>query len=122
MTVRLYYEGIFKKTTYSGGKTFAACRVDTEEFSYSVLMEYVKDYLHLTEIGGVYTRDDSGWKLLTKDKDLLELVDGCPNDGEINLYVDTVVDKEIEPSVQMQPWVIVRPRQNIMKGIQILIY
>ncbi|XP_074326365.1 uncharacterized protein LOC141664335 [Apium graveolens] len=116
VTIRLNYDGIFKKKSYTGGKTFAACRINTEEFSYLVLMEYVKEYLHLTEIGGVYTIDDSGWKLLTRDKELLELVDGCKNDGEIQLYVDTVVDKKDEPSVHMHPWVIVRPRKNIMKG------
>ncbi|XP_063940857.1 uncharacterized protein LOC135149316 [Daucus carota subsp. sativus] len=114
--IRLNYDGIFKKDSYAGGKSFAVSKLDTEEFSYSVLMEFVKDYLHLTEIGGIYMGDDSGWKLLTNDKELLKLVDGCENEGEIVLYVDTVVEREIEPSVQMQPWVIVRPRPDITQG------
>ncbi|KAL8131414.1 hypothetical protein AgCh_007374 [Apium graveolens] len=89
--VRLNYDGIFKKKELRWWKDFC-------------------------KIGGVYTIDDTGWKLLTRDKELLEIVDGCENDGEIQLYVDTVVDKEVEPSVEMQPWVIVRPRKNIMKA------
>ncbi|KAL1831023.1 hypothetical protein ACET3Z_000674 [Daucus carota] len=105
VTIRLNYDGIFKKDSYAGGKSFAVSKVDTEEFSYSVLMEFIKDYLHLTEIGGICMGDDSGWKLLTNDKELLKLVDdGCENKGEIVLYVDMVVEREIEPSVQMQPW------------------
>ena len=120
VTIRLNYDGIFKKDSYAGGKSFAVSKVDTEEFSYSVLMEFVKDYLHLTEIGGICMGDDSGWKLLTNDKELLKLVDdGCENKGEIVLYVDMVVEREIEPSVQMQPWVIVRPRPDITQGMQI---
>ncbi|KAL8147689.1 hypothetical protein AgCh_005133 [Apium graveolens] len=67
-------------------------------------MEYVKDYMKLTEIGGVYTKAADGWKLLTRDKELLDLVNETKPDHELHLYVDTFIDKEVEPSVQMQPW------------------
>ncbi|KAL8103614.1 hypothetical protein AgCh_027986 [Apium graveolens] len=112
VTLNLHYGGIFKKTTYHGGQSFIGNRLDTSEFSYSVLMEYVKDYMKLTEIGGVYTKAADGWKLLTCDKELLDLVNETKPDHELHLYVDTVIDKEVEPSVQMQPWVIIRPRKN----------
>lgn len=119
VTIRLYYNGVFKQNTYSGGRSFGVNRVDVDEFSYTVLMEYVKDYLHFSEIGGVYIRNENngGWKLVTKDEELIELVNAYKNDEEIFFYVDNVVDKEIEPLVQMQPHVIIRPRENIVKGI-----
>ncbi|KAL1826385.1 hypothetical protein ACET3Z_004797 [Daucus carota] len=98
ITIVLHYDGIFRRSGFSPGKTLPVAKVPTEEFSYSVLMEYVKDYLHLTEIGGVYTRDGNSWRLLTKDKELLELVDRCENDGEMDLYVDTVVPAQTTPT------------------------
>ncbi|KAL8124269.1 hypothetical protein AgCh_012061 [Apium graveolens] len=104
VTLNLHYDGIFKKTTYHGGKSFIGNRLDTSEFSYSVLMEYVKDYMKLTKIEGVYTKAADGWKLLTRDKELLDLVNEIKMDYELHLYVDTVIDKEVEPLVQMQPW------------------
>lgn len=120
ITVRLHYDGILKTSTYYGGKTIGVNAVDSAEFSYTVLMEYVKDYLHLSEIGGVYIQDDgAGWKLLTRDKELIDLVNGCENEEEIHLFVDTIIDKEIEPTAQMQPHVIIRPRKDIVEGIQI---
>ncbi|KAL8115937.1 hypothetical protein AgCh_022435 [Apium graveolens] len=78
-------------------------------------MEYVKDYMKLTKIGGVYTKDVDGWKLLTRDKELMDLVNETKPDHELHLYVDTVIDKKVEPSVQMQPWVIIRPRKNLIQ-------
>lgn len=117
VTVRLHYDRTFKKTTYSAGKSLVINRVDSAEFSYTVVMEYVKDYLKLSEIGGVYTRAAGGWTLLTWDKELFDIITAFRNDEELPLFVDTVVDKEVEPSPQMQPHVIVRPRKNLIQGI-----
>lgn len=119
VTINLHYDGIFKKTSYHGGQSMIANRVDTAEFSYSVLMEYVVDYLKLKEIGGVYTKAADGWKLLTHDKELIALINETKHDHELHLYVDTVIDKEVEPSAQMQPHVIIRPRKNIIQGKKI---
>ena len=46
VNIRLYYKGEFRRTTYSGADKMLVPRVLVDEFSYSVLMEYVKDYLH----------------------------------------------------------------------------
>ncbi|KAL8097419.1 hypothetical protein AgCh_030522 [Apium graveolens] len=54
VNVRLHYEGKFKKTSYIGGKHFIVMGLDVESFSYSVLMELVKNNLHFTEIGEIY--------------------------------------------------------------------
>ncbi|KAL8155785.1 hypothetical protein AgCh_000988 [Apium graveolens] len=51
VNMRLHHEGKFKKTSYVGGKHFIVMGLDIESFSYSVLMELVKDNLHFTEIG-----------------------------------------------------------------------
>ncbi|KAL8090359.1 hypothetical protein AgCh_039726 [Apium graveolens] len=54
VNVRLHYEGKFKNTSYVGGKHFIMMGLDVESFSYSVLIELVKDNLHFTEIIGIY--------------------------------------------------------------------
>ncbi|KAL8116462.1 hypothetical protein AgCh_022822 [Apium graveolens] len=60
--------------------------------------------LQHVEMRGVYTKDEGVWKLLTRDQELLDLVVCYENDGDIFLYVDTVVNKEVEPLVQVQSW------------------
>lgn len=115
---RLHHSGQFQKSSYVGGKTFVVTRVEVDLFSYTVLMEFVKDYLHYTEIGGIYVlaEDDAGWKLITTDKDVMEVVEGYSNGEEVNFYIDNTVDQTIEPLHQMQPHVIIRPRKNIIQG------
>ncbi|KAL8155783.1 hypothetical protein AgCh_000986 [Apium graveolens] len=79
VNVRLHHEGKFKKTSYVGGKHFIVIGLDVESFSYSMLMELVKDNLHFTEIGGIYAnrgRKD-GWQLLSNDKQVTTLVEDC---------------------------------------------
>ena len=51
--------------------------VETEKFSYTVLMEHVKDDLKYSEIGAVYasTKKLGDWMLLTSDSELTGLVD-----------------------------------------------
>ncbi|KAL1802906.1 hypothetical protein ACET3Z_031553 [Daucus carota] len=69
-------------------------------------MEFVRDYLHYTEIGGVYSKmTKGGWQLISNDKDLMDIVAGCKHGEQIDLYVDNTVDKDIEPLNQMQPHV-----------------
>ena len=122
ITVRLNYNGRFQKSAYVSGRSFAVTRVEVDTFSYTVLMEYVKDYLHLTEIGGIYiSKEKGGWELVKNDKDLFGLVEACSDGEEIHFYVDNIVDKEIEPLNQMQPHVMVRPRKNIIEGIYLYI-
>ena len=113
-----HYDGVFKKTCYSGGKSLSVNRQDVDEFSYTVALENVKDYLKYTEIGGLYVLNGKPqqWKLLKCDLDLFQMVDACENGGEIELYVDTVVDKECERLEPGVPFVVVRPRKNILEG------
>lgn len=120
--VRLHYAGEFHKTSYVGGKSLLA-PVDSERFSYSVLMEFVKDYLEFTEIGGAYIRKEKrgGWELVLDDKDVTNFVKGFNNEEEIDFYIDNTVDKDIEPTSQMQPHVIIRPRKNIIQGIYVYV-
>ncbi|KAL6569227.1 hypothetical protein OROHE_003508 [Orobanche hederae] len=118
-TLRYNYDGVFKKTCYSGGKKLIMDLLEVDEISYTVALENVKDFLNYTEIGGLYVWKEKsrGWKLMTCDVDLLELVDACENGGEIELFVDTVVDKEIELLKPGVPFVIVQPRKNIVEGV-----
>lgn len=121
--VRLHHAGDFKKTVYVGGTSLLVPSVDVDTFSYSVLMEYVKDYLEYTEIGGVYISmgKKGSWKLVLNDKDVDEFFKGCENEEEVHFYIDNTVDKDIEPFSQMQPHVIIRPRKNLIQGIYVYV-
>ncbi|KAL8114324.1 hypothetical protein AgCh_021248 [Apium graveolens] len=118
VNVRLHYEGKFKKTSYVGGKHFIVMGLDIESFSYSVLMELVKDNLHFTEIGGIYANRGrkGGWQLLSNNKQVMALVEDCSPGYLVNFYIDNIVDKQIEPAPQMQPHVITRPRENFIQA------
>uniref|UniRef100_A0A164VIM3 PB1-like domain-containing protein n=1 Tax=Daucus carota subsp. sativus TaxID=79200 RepID=A0A164VIM3_DAUCS len=117
LNVRYNYDGTFNKTSYSGGKSIIINRQDVDEFSYTVALENVKDCLNCTEIGGLYVLNGKPqqWKLLKCDSDLLQLVDACESGGDINIYVDCVVDKECKPLEPGVPFLVVRPRKNILK-------
>lgn len=120
--LKFHHKGKFEKNGYVGGEETSVMGVDLDMFSYTVLMEYVRDELEYTEIGGVYSWKGpmSGWKLVTNDADLCELMQIKNNGDYIDFYVDTVVDDKIEPMKQMQPHVIVRPRKNLLTpGIKI---
>ncbi|XP_074382316.1 uncharacterized protein LOC141724193 isoform X1 [Apium graveolens] len=118
VNLRLHYEGKFKKTSYVGGKHFIVMGLDVESFSYSVLMELVKDNVHFTEIGGIYPNKgrNGGWQLLSNDKQVMALVEDCAPGYLVNFYIDNIVDKKIEPAPQMQPHVITRPRENFIQA------
>ena len=91
--------------------------VEVDRFSFSVLMEYVKDDVGYTEIGGIYVKKQGGgWKLVSSDADVGELVKGLLDGCHLDFYIDTVVDKAIEPVKQMQPHVIMRPRTSFFEG------
>ncbi|KAK1379796.1 hypothetical protein POM88_026540 [Heracleum sosnowskyi] len=85
-------------------------------FMDKVMIENIKDHLKYTEIGGVYTWEEKScvWKLLKTDADFFELVNACKHGGEIALYVDNVVDKTMEPMWPGVPFVVQRPRKNIV--------
>lgn len=119
MQLTFHHKGAFQKAQYVGGTDTVVKRVDPDYFSYTVLMEFVKDDLQYTEIGGIYMRngEKGGWKLVTNDADLSELVKGVNSGGNLDFYIDNVVDTAIEPLKQMQPHVIMRPRQNLVTGI-----
>lgn len=117
INIRFNHAGEFKSKNYVGGMCMVVTRVEVDTFSYTVLMEFVRDYLHYTEIGGVYSKmTKGGWQLISNDKDLMDIVAGCKHGEEIDLYVDNTVDKDIEPLNQMQPHVTVRPRNNLVQG------
>lgn len=91
--------------------------MEPDRFSYSVLMEHVKDDVGYTEIGGVYVKKPGGgWKLLSNDVEVMELANGLKEGSMLDLYIDTIVDKAIEPAEQMQPHVIIRPRTSFFEG------
>ena len=74
-------------------------------------MECVKD-MKYTEIAEVFVKGkNGGWKLVTDDASLMECIKEISN-GELDLFIDSNVDKRIAPMKQMQPHVIVRPRKN----------
>lgn len=122
--VRFHFLGEFQRRNYVGGKTHMITRVDVDLFSYTVLTEFVKDYLNFSEIGGIYVMSNKGgWKLILDDKDVAEFMEVCADEEEIHFYIDNTVDKDIEPVRQMQPHIIIRPRKTIIQGINVaLIY
>lgn len=70
-----------------------------------------------TEIGGLYVKKaGGGWKIINNDAEANELVRGLTDGAYLDLYIDTVVDKAIEPTKQMQPHVIIRPRTSFFEG------
>lgn len=119
MHLRFYHQGEFQSTRYAGGKETVIMNVDPDRFSYTVLMEHVKDDLGYSEIGGIYVSKGQlgGWKLVSSDADLSPLAGKVKNGDHINFYIDHVVDNNIEPIKQMQPHVVIRPRQDLFAGI-----
>ncbi|KAL1826636.1 hypothetical protein ACET3Z_005048 [Daucus carota] len=113
VNLRFHHQGEFLSTTYAGGEETIIGDVECDRFSYTVLMEYIKDDLKYSEIGGVYVYEGKpwGWKLLSNDADLSAVGQGLNN--FIDFYIDNVVDPTIEPIKQMQPHVIIRPRQGV---------
>ncbi|KAL1803275.1 hypothetical protein ACET3Z_031922 [Daucus carota] len=107
--IRLHHNGQFMKTKYVGDKC-ETYDVERDYFSYSVLMEFVKE-LKYDEIGGVYTKL-RGWKLVTDDKGVTDATNGR---AEIDFYIDNNVDPDVPPMKQMQPHVIIRPKSSPFK-------
>lgn len=97
--LKFHHKGEFLKARYADGTTTMVLHVEADRFSYTVLMEQVKEDLKYTEIGGIYIKKENsgGWKLLSDDKDLTEYTDGFKNGDTIDFYIDNNVDKEIEP-------------------------
>lgn len=123
INIRLQHGGQFRRACYVGGESFVVTKYDVDRFSYSVLMDFVKDCLHYTEIGGVYIRKGTrgGWQLILNDKDVNEYVQGCNKQEEVVFYIDNTIDKDSEPLIQLQPHVIIRPRKNIIQGIYVYV-
>ncbi|XP_063942874.1 uncharacterized protein LOC108205913 [Daucus carota subsp. sativus] len=107
--IRLLHSGQFMKTKYIGDKC-EMYDVERDYFSYSVLMEFVKE-LKYDEIGGVYIKL-RGWKLVTDDKGVTDATNGR---AEIDFYIDNNVDPNVPPMKQMQPHVIIRPKSSPFK-------
>lgn len=107
--IQLHHCGEFGKMRYSGGKV-ETFYMDRDRLSYCELMEYVKE-LDYTEIGGIYIKR-RGWTLVTDDRGVNEATNGR---SDVDFYIDTNVDKSLQPMKQMQPHVIVRPRSSPYK-------
>jgi hypothetical protein len=117
--LRFHHQGEFQSARYHGGIETDVPGVDTDIFSYTVLMEHVKDDLEYSEIGGIYVRvqeEFGNWKLLTNDSDLNPLVQRANSGDYIDFYIDNVIDMTVLPIKQMQPHVVIRPRQNLLAG------
>lgn len=67
-------------------------------------MEWLKDDLKYTEIGGVYVnkRRNCGWKLVTDDAGVNECTEKSKN-SLVEFFIDCDGDKEIASVKQMQP-------------------
>lgn len=119
INVKFHHEGQFLKARYANGTTSIVFDVPTDLFSYTVLMEQVKDDLGYSEIGGIYIRNTKagGWKLLLDDKDLFEYIKGCKSGQTFDFYIDNDINKDIEPIAQMQPHVVVRPKPDLFQGM-----
>ncbi|KAL8089227.1 hypothetical protein AgCh_038856 [Apium graveolens] len=114
--ITIHHEGEFQRTRYTGGKEFLVRGVDPDKFSFTVLLEHVKDDLHYSEFGGIYIQEKLGdWKLVTNDSDMFTLIGEVSSGDHIHFYMDDIVDNKIELVKQMQPHVIMRPRHNILE-------
>lgn len=93
--------------------------VDPDLFSYTVLMEHVKDDLKYSEIGGIYICQQKGgnWKLLTDDSDLAPLIEKSDDGDHPDFYLANVIDSNVQPIEQKQPHVVIRPRHNVLAGL-----
>lgn len=117
--LRFHHKGEFQESGYVGGVETVIQGVDCDVLSFTVVMEYVKDDLQYSEIGGIYVnkgKQSGGWTMVDKDAELYALVDKVKSGDHLDLYVDTVVDKTVEPLQKMQPHVVIRPRKNIYAG------
>ncbi|KAL8121111.1 hypothetical protein AgCh_018032 [Apium graveolens] len=91
--------------------------MEADKFPFSVIMEYVMEDCKYTEIGGLYVKKaGGGWKIISNDAEANELVKGLADGAYLDLYIDTVIDKAIEPTKQMQPHVIIRPLTSFFEG------
>ncbi|KAL6584563.1 hypothetical protein OROMI_003852 [Orobanche minor] len=115
--LNFFHKGHFSKTEYLGGLCYEAPEyVDADRFSYTVVMEYVKDELKYKEIGGIYVKkEQGGWKLIENDGDLQEYLRTVTG-GWVKFYVDHIIDTNYLPKPQMQPHVTVRPRIGYFEG------
>ena len=122
--LRFHHQGKFKSTGYVGGTETCVYDVETEIFSYTVLMEHVKDDLKYSEIGGVYasTKKLGDWKMLASDSELTGLVDQTNSSEFIDFYIDNVIDMSVDPIKKMQPHVVIRPRPNLVAGTILLLF
>lgn len=115
--LRFHHMGKFQNGQYVGGKETLIMNVDPDLFSFSVLMEHIKDDLKYTEVGGIYKRSDNEeeeWKLVVNDGDVVK---DTKNADNMDFYIDNVIDTKCEPLQQMQPHVVIRPRPNVFEGI-----
>ena len=78
--VRIYQKDQFQNNSYVGGDLAIFKYVERDRWSYTVLMEYVKDDLGYSEIGEIYTNKE-GWKLCGNDADLNEHDKGVKKSG-----------------------------------------
>ena len=115
--LKFHHKGKFQQTGYVGGEE-TIIFANPDLLSLPVVMEYVKDDLNYTEIGGVYMRNAemTGWELLKTDAEVCKMADNAGNGGHLDFYIDNVIDKKIEP-LKTQPHVLVRPRPNLFSGI-----
>lgn len=123
--LRFHHRGEFQETTYVGGVETLVEGIDSDIFSYTVLMEHVKEDLHYSAVGGIYVKSGKErgiWKMVTNDVELNAVLARVNFGDHLDLYVDTVIDYKIEPLKQMQPHVEIRPRQNIYAGIKYIDY
>ncbi|KAL6550262.1 hypothetical protein OROMI_020750 [Orobanche minor] len=117
--LNFFHKGHFSKTEYLGGLCYEVPEyVDADRFSYTVVMEYVKDELKYKEIGGIYVKkEQGGWKLIENDGDLQEYLRTVTG-GWVKFYVDHIIDTNYLPKPQMQPHVTVRPRTGYFEALQ----
>lgn len=72
--------------------------MEPDGFSYFMIMEYVKDKVGYTKLGGVYVKKlEIGRRLVSNNADACDLIKGLKDGSMLDLYIDTIVDKAIEP-------------------------
>ncbi|KAL8103041.1 hypothetical protein AgCh_027540 [Apium graveolens] len=119
---QVHHKGQFLKTKYLGGScTKIPTAMEDDKFSFSVIMEHVMEDCKYNEIGGLYVKKaEGGWIIISNDAEANELVKGSVDGAYLDLYIDTVIDKAIEPTKQMQPHVLVVEKSGLREKVAVV--
>ncbi|KAL8117744.1 hypothetical protein AgCh_015577 [Apium graveolens] len=91
--LRFHHKGEFHEIRYIGGVQIVVEGISSDVFSFTVLMEHVKEDLQYSEIGVIYVNkgvESGGWQMVGNDAELYTIVDKVKSGDHVDFFVDTV--------------------------------